>query len=179
MANPKIYFARISTDKDGKYILSGDTKDMEKDFEGAMYKSADGIETVGTPKVYTEEYPEEGVMDVYFPDEMVFKSTDFTLKVYFIPKKDISEQEPVAQINEAYNAMKDFLSGSLVMYWDNIRKRKVLVALTESVKPTTSSVKPGGEYYEVSFKFKNVFGRSFPLDDETLPIVTLNNVETT
>ena len=95
------------------------------------------------------------------------KSTDFALKLYFIAPDGKKDNEAIDYIINAYNAFFYFVSGHLILYWDNVRKRKLLLALTESVKPSTTSVLSGREYLAVSFKFKNLFGRSFTLSDTT------------
>ena len=103
------------------------------------------------------------------------KATDFTLKLYFIAPDDKKDNEAIDCIINSYHSFMDYLQGSLILYWDNVRKRKLLLALTESVKPSTTSVLEGREYLAVSFKFKNVYGKSFALDDETeLPLIELS-----
>ena len=175
MIKPKVFIAKVSKDSNGKYsIIDGTTKDVMTDFEGTYYQSADGVEAYGTPRVYTEEYPESKELDVFFPENTTFKNTEFTLKLYFIAPKDITDNDAIDYINDAYNAFTEFITGSKILYWDNVRKRKLMLALTDSVKPSTTSVLSGREYLAVSFKFKNIYGKSFPLEDETeLPLVTI------
>lgn len=168
MIEPNVFIAKVSKDANGKYaIIEGSTKNINNDFNGVYYQSADGIETHGTPWVYTEEYPESNELDVYFSENNTFKSTDFTLKLYFIAPDGKKDNEAIDYIINAYNSFFYFVSGHLILYWDNVRKRKLLLALTESVKPSTTSVLSGREYLAVSFKFKNLFGRSFTLSDTT------------
>ena len=56
MIEPNVFIAKVSKDDNGKYaIIEGSTKNINNDFNGVYYQSADGIETHGTPWVYTEE----------------------------------------------------------------------------------------------------------------------------
>ena len=176
MIEPKVFLAKVSKGDDGKYaIIEGTTKNVMTDFEGVFYQAADGVEAIGQPRVYTEEYPESDELSVYFPEKTTLKATDFTLKLYFIAPDDKKDNEAIDYILNSYNSFIDYLQGSLILYWDNVRKRKLLLALTESVKPSTTSVLEGREYLAVSFKFKNVYGKSFALDDETeLPLIELS-----
>ena len=176
MIEPKVFLAKVSKGDDGKYaITEGTTKNVMTDFEGVFYQAADGVEAIGQPRVYTEEYPESNELSVYFPEKTTFKATDFTLKLYFIAPDDKKDNEAIDYILNSYHSFMDYLQGSLILYWDNVRKRKLLLALTESVKPSTTSVLEGREYLAVSFKFKNVYGKSFALDDETeLPLIELS-----
>ena len=176
MIEPKVFIAKVSKGDDGKYaIIEGTTKNVMTDFEGVFYQAADGVEAIGQPRVYTEEYPESDELSVYFPEKTTLKATDFTLKLYFIAPDDKKDNEAIDYILNSYHSFMDYLQGSLILYWDNVRKRKLLLALTESVKPSTTSVLEGREYLAVSFKFKNVYGKSFALDDETeLPLIELS-----
>lgn len=176
MIEPKVFLAKVSKGDDGKYaITEGTTKNVMTDFEGVFYQAADGVEAIGQPRVYTEEYPESDELSVYFPEKTTLKATDFTLKLYFIASDDKKDNEAIDYILNSYHSFMYYLQGSLILYWDNVRKRKLLLALTESVKPSTTSVLEGREYLAVSFKFKNVYGRSFTLDDETeLPLIELS-----
>ena len=176
MIEPKVFIAKVSKGDDGKYaIAEGTTKNVMTDFEGVFYQAADGVEAIGQPRVYTEEYPESDELSVYFPEKTTLKATDFTLKLYFIAPDDKKDNEAIDYILNSYNSFIDYLQGSLILYWDNVRKRKLLLALTESVKPSTTSVLERREYLAVSFKFKNVYGKSFALDDETkLPLIELS-----
>lgn len=176
MIEPKVFLAKVSKGDDGKYaITEGTTKNVMTDFEGVFYQATDGIEAIGQPRVYTEEYPESDELSVYFPENTTLKATDFTLKLYFIAPDDKKDNEAIDCIINSYHSFMDYLQGSLILYWDNVRKRKLLLALTENVKPSTTSVLEGREYLAVSFKFKNVYGKSFALDDETkLPLIELS-----
>lgn len=176
MIEPKVFIVKVSKGDDGKYaIIEGTTKNVMTDFEGVFYQAVDGVEAIGQPRVYTEEYPESDELSVYFPEKTTLKATDFTLKLYFIAPDDKKDNEAIDYILNSYNSFIDYLQGSLILYWDNVRKRKLLLALTESVKPSTTSVLEGCEYLAVSFKFKNVYGKSFALDDETeLPLIELS-----
>lgn len=168
MIEPKVFLAKVSKGNDGKYaIIEGTNKNVMTDFDGVFYQAADGVEAIGQPRAYTEEYPESGELDVYFPEKTTLKATDFTLKLYFIAPDDKKDNEAIDYILNSYHSFMDYLQGSLILYWDNVRKRKLLLALTESVKPSTTSVLEGREYLAVSFKFKNVYGRSFALSDTT------------
>lgn len=166
MIEPRVYVAKVSKEENGKYSIDSNTsKNVMSDFEGVYYQAADGVEAIGAPRVYTEEYPESNELDVYFPENTKLKSTDFTLKLYFIAPAGKKDNEAIDYIINSYNSFSDYLQGGLILYWDNVRKRKLLLALTESIKPSTTSVLEEREYLAVSFKFKNVFGKSFALSD--------------
>lgn len=175
MIEPKVFIAKAKEKENGVYaIVEGTTKNVMTDFEGVYYQGTDGVEAVGRPRSYTEEYPEKESLDVFFPEKATLKSTDFTLKLYFIAPADKKDGDAVEYIESSYHTFVDFISGTPLVYWDNVRQRKLLIALTESVKPSTVSVLSGREYLSVSFKFTNMFGKSFSLSDNIfLPEVNI------
>ena len=99
---------------------------------------------------------------------MLFRSrekTDFTLKLYFFdPNNNSDETTAIAAIDEAYHKFVEYITGGYIKFWDNVRQRKVYLSYQESTKPSVDKLY-GLVYKDVSFKFVNVFGKSFPLDD--------------
>ena len=165
MIEPKIYIAKAARNLDDTFSL-GETVEIQEHFKGAYYNAVDGLETYGTPRSYTESFPESKSIDVYFPENTTYEATDFTLKLYFFdPENKTDEIEAIANVDKAYHAFVDYITGGYVKFWDNVRQRKVMLAFLESTKPTTDKLY-GLVYKEVSFKFKNIYGRSFPLDSE-------------
>lgn len=163
MLNPKIYIAKAARNSAGKFTAESGVE-IQEHFKGARYNKADGVESYGKVRSYTETYPESPAPDIYFPDSLTREATDFTLTLYFFdPDKHDDEADAIAAVDEAYHAFVDYISGTFIKYWDNIRQRKVILAYQEQTKPTVDRLY-GFIYKEVSFKFTNLYGKSFPLD---------------
>ena len=164
MIDPKIYLAKATKNKDGTFT-DGEAIDIQAYFNGAKYNSVDGLETYGKPRTYTEEYPEKESIDVFHPNNVTREKTDFTLKLYFFdPNNSTDETTAIAAIDEAYHKFVEYITGGYIKFWDNVRQRKVYLSYQENTKPTVDKLY-GLVYKDVSFKFVNVFGKSFPLDD--------------
>lgn len=164
MIDPKIYLAKATKNQDGTFT-DGEAVEIQTYFNGAKYNAVDGLETYGKPRTYTEEYPEKESIDVFHPDNVTREKTDFILKLYFFdPNNSAYETTAIAAIDEAYHKFVEYITGSYIKFWDNVRQRKVYLSYQESTKPTADKLY-GLVYKDVSFKFVNVFGKSFPLDD--------------
>lgn len=163
MIEPKIYIAQATKGTTGRF-MAGEGVEIQTQFPGAYYKAADGLEAYGKPRTYTEEYPEAAAPDIFFPDDLTRETSDFTLTLYFFdPEEHEDEAEAIKAIDEAYHGFVDYISGTYIKYWDNVRQRKAILAYQDAPKPTTDSLY-GIVYKEVSFKFINLYGKSFPLD---------------
>lgn len=152
----------------------GVLKDIERDFEGLCVKSVSGLNSYGNPKVYAESFADSETSSVYIPGGGQLEQTEITLTLYFFGKsmgvKGVSNETLHSETTAVYNAFMDYILGSYIVYFDNIRKRKVLMYLSSGVTPKTDTVK-GLVYKEVELKFKNVYGRSFALDSKIVPPV--------
>lgn len=159
-----------------KLSSDGAVRDLERDFAGLRYKSASGLNGYGNPRVYEESFADADGAEVYVPDSGQLEQTEVTLTLYFFGENmgndGVDGDALYAEADTSYHAFMDFLRGAYVVYFDNARKRKVLLYLSSATSPKTDSLK-GCVYKEVEFKFKNIFGRSFALDDATVkPVVT-------
>lgn len=163
MIEPKIYIAKAAKGSNGEFVIE-DAVEIAEHFNGACYNKAEGIEAYGKIRSYTETYPEEPTPDIFFPDNLTRETNNFTLTLYFFdPDKHEEETEAIAAVDAAYHNFVEYISGTFIKYWDNIRQRKVMLAYQEEIKPTVDRLY-GIIYKEVSFKFTNLYGRSFPLD---------------
>lgn len=163
MAN-KNYHIYIGKTIDGEFV----EKDLERDYPGLVFKSITGLTSYGAPVLYEEEFAEEEDSDVYFPSTVTMKHPDIVLTLYFIgcyaDVSAVTDSEKYSAADESYRQFADFLYGSDLIYWDTIRNRKVKIYLNEAINVKTEKLY-GEPYKEVSFTFKNKYGRSFSLSD--------------
>lgn len=151
--------------------------DIEISFPGLRYKSISGLDAYGKPRVYSENMPESAKGSVYIPsDKSLREQTDIELTLYFFDPDYIdghTDEEQLMAVEEVYHKFVDFVSGGSIVYYDTARKRKVKMYLNDAVTIGTDRL-TGVIYKEVTFKFKNLYGQSFPTDDTTfIPIVKL------
>lgn len=165
------FMTRVGCNTDGSFEVAEEETDLERGFVGLRYKSLSGLGDYGAVKsVYAEDYAEEDGVDVYFGSgDVVREQTEYKLSLYFFcadeSVTDIPEQCDVAR--SVYESFMDFVSGGLLVYRDTVRQRRALMYLDEASEPSTDNLL-GRVYLAVTFTFKSVLGRSYPLDDTTI-----------
>lgn len=163
------YMSDVLMDADtGSYSI-GDEYNLEKQFPGLRYKQFEGLSFYGEPKgVYSEDWVEEDGSDVYISPLDVREQTEPKLTLYFFDPD--GSDDTITAYSGMYAVYEEFMSlvsSSLLIYRDTVRQRRLLLYLSSSTEPSVDSVN-GLVYLQVVFKFKNVFGRSFSLDDMTI-----------
>lgn len=162
------FMSSVVEGSDGVYEV-GEEYDLERSFAGLRYKSFKGLSYYGDVKgVYSEDWAEEDGVDVYVGSDDVRSGTECELVLYFFDvsgDSDVSEGYSLAY--GVYSSFVDFLSGKLVIYRDTVRRRRVLLYMEEGIEPSVDVI-DGIPYLQCTFKFCNVYGRSFGLDDMTI-----------
>lgn len=161
----KIYTKQITQSLDGSEWTEKEEIDLLETFKGAQYKSISGLLNYGKPKVYTESFAETSEMSVYLTDKR--SETEITLTLYFFPPSGTTDREAgYAEADAVYHNVVKYFTRAKIAYRDTFRKQKVLMYLSDAVTVNTDRLY-GQVYKEVQFKFKNIYGRPFPLDDKT------------
>lgn len=167
MIEPKIYITRITTNKDGTDQPDEEVEISDK-FKGLCYNAVSGLDKYGKIRMYKEIYPESPKIDVFIPSDFTREATTISLKLYFFDPNNSSDQETaVAAVEKIYNDFVEYISGVKIKYRDNVRKRKALLCLEEAVDPDVDRLY-GVVYKSVTFKFNNIYGQTFALDDSTI-----------
>lgn len=135
------------------------------------YKSASGLGSYGKPQAYTETYAESEVATVVLADKDTDVSsrpreqTDVTLSFYILYEgEETSLQEKIKAVWALYYDFVDFISDGFMIYYDNLRQRKLLCYQSEKIELKEDNVK-NDPLLLVEIKFKNVFGRTFPISE--------------
>lgn len=143
MAEPKFYMQRVD-------ITGQPIKDLEADFPGLRYKEFKGLENYGKIKsVYTEEFAETDRLQVYMTEEPIRETISPTLTLVFIGDGR----------RESYHNFVNYISKGEIIYWDNVRNRRITFVLIEAIEPENDTVK-GTEYIQVSFKLQCLNGQA-------------------
>lgn len=93
-------------------------KEMEDTFTGLKYKSCEGLETQGEPKVYIEEYAESSVPRVHITDKV--KSNSINLELVFVDTPAHGTTSAVSRF-EAYRAFLAYITGYRFKFKDSER----------------------------------------------------------
>lgn len=125
-------------------------KNLEIDFPGLKYKSLEGIDNYGKPKLYTETYAESDDLRIFIPDVITRDNPEIVLTLCFFGNNR----------REIYHAFVEFITGCVITYWDTCRDRKIRMVLTEAIATSEDKLYGSTPYIEVPFKFKNCSSRS-------------------
>lgn len=141
-----------------------DERNIEESFFGLVYLDATGIDSYGKPSVYTERFVESAFDSVYTDNRFGFSPTEIILRLGFICKVDASNDAKlgIEKVNTLYHRFVEYISGCNLFYRDTLRNRIVEMFLNNTIE-ISKDILRGRAYKEVSFKFTNIYGRSFPL----------------
>lgn len=145
----RFYVTRL--DKD--LVLIDAPKDIEVEFK-ALYSKCEGLSKRGKGRCYTEEYADSDMVRAYFPDEETAEAFDMNLTVEFVGENRADN----------YKKMTDYLSGGRVMYYDTARCLVFIGYLSDGSERKEDVYKGSVPYIEVQYKFKSLFGRTFPIN---------------
>lgn len=157
MEKPKILVATATRNPDGTFAIADDEEDILVKYPSAVYNELSGMESYGEPRTYIEEYAEEPSADAFLKAG-AYGTSEFTMKLYFFGTLE--------GITAQYHSLMDFLAGRCIRLSDNIRKRKMILVLNNAVSPSEEKLY-GVVHFSVSYKFTNLYGRSFDLADNS------------
>lgn len=158
----RFYVTRLN----GGLTLLDSPTDIEAGF-GCLYSQCEGLGRTGKARFYTEEYADSDEVRAYFPDEATAEAFEMTLTVEFIGDSRADN----------YRKMCEFLSGGRVMYHDTARCRAFIGYLSDGSEPKEDVYKGSVPYIEVAFKFKSLYGRTFPINPLTFNPVMGDTIE--
>lgn len=132
-------------------ITNQPEKNLERDFDGLIYKEFSGLDSYGKIKsVYTEEFAETDELQIYQNPTPIRENPDLTFTCVFIGDNR----------RKTYHSFVDYISRGKIQYWDDIRNRKVTFILIEAVEPSEDKLYGDTPYIIASFKLKNIKGQT-------------------
>lgn len=133
-----------------------DTKrDIEADFYGCIrYSKAEGINTIGKPRVYTEKYSDSDRLRVYVPKEVTNDATKVVFTFYFFGDYRFA----------AYNEFNEYIRNGIHRYWDTARNRYFDFIVADEIKIGNERFYGKMPYFEVKYTVQNLNGRTFEID---------------
>lgn len=136
-------------------IANQPEKNLERDFDGLIYKEFSGLDSYGKIKsVYTEEFAETDELQIYQNPTPIRENPDLTFTCVFIGDNR----------RKTYHSFVDYISRGKIQYWDDIRNRKVTFILIEAVEPSEDKLYGDTPYIIASFKLKNIKGQTEALE---------------
>lgn len=143
MAEYNFYMAQQN--EDGSF---NDDVNLEESFPGLRIARISGLNNKGKQRIYTETYVELDELQVYIPDHITRESTDIEFEIVFIGDEG----------RESYESFSDFVTGHILRYYDDCRKRMATMFLSDIISVSGEMLYGGKTYFIVKFKFKTLRG---------------------
>lgn len=146
-------FYMQACDSKGKILDSSPSIDLENypDFEGLRYSKADGLDKVGSPRVYTEKYADSDRLRVHMPDNLTNESTTVEFTFFFVGENR----------RASYHNFVEYVRSGFRRYYDSARKKYLYFFVNSEIAPATERWFGSVPYLELKLTVQNIFGRTF------------------
>lgn len=122
-------------------------------FIGIHYLKCTGIEDKGKPKnKYTETFADSGELLVCYDkdNDIYLDATDVVFTFIFVGERR----------QQSYDNFYNYIKKGKFFYYDTVRRKKILITLMDTVKPSADKYVGNNPYIQADFKFKNLWGES-------------------
>lgn len=128
-----------------------DAVDIEDKFQGLKVGKVSGLDNYGAAKnIYTESYPESEELRVYIPEKVTREAVDVEFEITF----------KGGDRRDTFHRFMEYIDGYKLKFHDTERRRECILLLTDSVEVTQEEFYGTSPFMTVSFKFKNIGGRT-------------------
>ena len=140
-------------DKYGRVIANSVVRDLEKDpeFKGLKYSKAEGLNTIGKPRIYTEKFSDSDRLRVHIPKELTNEPTTVTFTFYFTGEER----------HESYDNFVEYIRKGFKVYHDTARNKYLYFCITEEITPAREQWYGSTPYLELQLTVQNIFGKTF------------------
>ena len=149
-----------ATDKDGNNLTAdgtvadashpADFKNLEYDFNGLKYMSMKGLDAIGNPKIYVEEYADSDTLRTYIPKDVKNSPIECELTLAFVGKDRY----------KVYHAFNEYVRQGYHRYFDNKRLKALIFFVSESIEPSEEIWKGSVPYIQVTYKLRSIKGHA-------------------
>ena len=138
-------------DDKGFVANENDKKDLEKDFDGLLYSQASGLDSIGTPRTYAEEYAESDRARVYLASPSTASANKVTFTFYFVGENRRAVMKEFI----------DYITDGFHRYYDDARKKYFYFYVASEINNITEQHYGSVPNTKLVFEAKGLFGRTF------------------
>ena len=146
-----IHFYMVECDAKGGVITGAQEKDLEKDFDGLLYSKAEGLDTIGKPRTYSEAYSDSDRLRVYIPQDLTHEATMVEFTFFFTGEER----------QKRYHEFLAYITQGFHRYYDNYRKKYLYFFVNNEVKPAKEMLYGSLPYLQLDLTVQNIFGKTF------------------
>ena len=145
------YIEDVVLNENGEYdTVDGSTKDIESTYEGLKYLKCEGLEDIGKPKIYSEEYADSSRTRVYIPETLNNEPTQVKLTLLFVGDNR----------RAVLNEFNEYIRQGFHKYYDTARKRELVFYIDSEIKISDDLLKGSTPYIQCTYTLKNVYGKT-------------------
>lgn len=148
-ANFKFYMQEVEWNG-SEYVPIGVQKDLEKDFDGLIYEKCQGLDAIGSARIYKEEYADSDRLRVFIPTELTNEATEVNLSLYFIGENR----------RKTFDSFCEYIRKGYHLYYDNVRKKNLYFYVEKPIKINEDENKGSTPYINAIFTLQNIFGKT-------------------
>ena len=147
----KFYMQECSSE--GRILAGSRERDLENDteFQGLKYSKAEGLDKIGKPRIYTEEFSDSDRLRVHIPRNLTNKPTTVKFTFYFTGENR----------RESYDKFVEYVRHGFKVYHDNARNKYLYFCVTEEIAPASEQWYGSTPYLELQLTVQNIFGKTF------------------
>lgn len=127
-----------------------DIKDLEYDFKGLKYMSIKGLNAIGDPKIYVEEYADSDTLRTYIPKEVKNSPIECELTLAFVGDDRYS----------VFDKFNEYVRQGYHRYFDTKRLKELIFFINDKIEPTEEVWKGSTPYLQVTYKLKSIKGHA-------------------
>ena len=128
--------------------------DLESYFVGLLYRSCQGLNTIGKAKnIYTETYSDADGTRVFVPDEITNETTKVILTIVFVGDDRFD-------VRDRFN---DYIRHGFHKYWDTARKRSFVFYVDGELPIGEEKWYGSKPYLSCEYTLNNINGKTFPI----------------
>lgn len=137
----------------GKLVLDSLEIDLENypSFEGLKYSKAEGLNKIGKPRIYTEEFSDSDRLRVHIPKNLTNSPTTVRFTFYFVGENR----------HRSYDNFVAYVRKGFKRYYDTARGKYLYFCVNEEIAPSKEQWYGSTPYLELQLNVQNIFGRTF------------------
>ena len=143
------HFYMVECDNTGR--VTGEEVDLEESFDGLVYMKADGLNSLGKQRAYTEKFADSSRLRVYLPESPLREATTVTLSFAFVGENRYN----------TYTQFANYVSRGFKRYRDTARNKYLYFFVESDIKPAKERMYGCIPYLTLDLQVKNFFGETF------------------
>lgn len=120
-------------------------------FNGLKYSKVEGLNKIGKPRIYMEEFSDSDRLRVHIPKNLTNSPTTVKFTFYFLGDDRY----------KSYDNFVEYVRKGFKRYYDTARRKYLYFCANEEIAPAKEQWYGSNPYLELQLNVQNIFGRTF------------------